>query len=71
MDSKKIGQTLRALRGDKSVQKVAHDNGISPSAVSMYEAGLRVPKDDTKVRLAAYYGVPVESIFFASEVHDK
>lgn len=64
MDSKKIGQRLRELRGERSIQKVALENGISPSAISMYESGLRIPKDDTKVKLAQYYGVPVESIFF-------
>ncbi len=65
MNTKNIGKKLRALRGSKSVQTVAKENGISPSAVSMYESGLRVPRDDVKVRLANYYGVPVESIFFA------
>lgn len=65
MNTKNIGKKLRELRGSKSVQTVAQENGISPSAVSMYESGLRVPRDDVKVRLANYYGVPVESIFFA------
>ena len=50
MDSKKIGQRLRELRGERSIQKVALENGISPSAISMYESGLRIPKDDTKIR---------------------
>ena len=65
MDTKKIGNKLRELRGSKTVKTVAEDNGLSMSAVCMYESGLRVPKDDIKIRLAKYYGVQVESIFFA------
>ena len=64
MNKKRIANRLKSLRKGKSVREVAKDVGISPSALCMYEAGLRVPRDDIKVRLAVYYGETVASIFF-------
>lgn len=64
MNSKKTGSILTALRGDKTQEEVATANGISLSALSMYEQGNRVPRDEIKVRLAAYYNKSVEEIFF-------
>ena len=39
--------------------------GVSFSALCMYETGRRIARDEVKLRLAGYYGVPVEDIFFA------
>ena len=64
MDTEKIAQKLVSLRGNKSLKEVAEANGISISALSMYEAGNRIPRDEIKVRLAKYYGSTVEDIFF-------
>ena len=36
-------------------------------AISQYESGARVPRDEIKVRIAKYYGVSVESLFFTEE----
>ena len=66
MDSKKIGDILSALRGDKTQEEVATANGISISALSMYEQGNRIPRDEVKVRLARYYQKSVEEIFFTN-----
>lgn len=60
-----IGMKLRALRGSKSQQQVADDLGITKSALSMYERNQRVPRDEIKVRIAAYYNVSVSEIFYA------
>ena len=65
MDAEKIARKLVSLRGDKSLKEVAEANGISVSALSMYEAGNRIPRDEIKVRLAKYYGSTVENIFFS------
>ena len=43
---------------------VADYCGISVSALSMYENGDRVPRDEIKVKLARLYGKTVESIFY-------
>jgi transcriptional regulator with XRE-family HTH domain len=67
VDSKQIGQRLRALRGEKSLDVVAEDIGISRSALNMYELGDRVPRDQRKILLAEYYGVSMEQLFFSKE----
>ena len=59
-----IGKRLQKLRGNTPRDKVATDLGISISAISMYESGHRIPRDEIKIKLADYYGVTVESIFF-------
>lgn len=64
MNSAIIGQRLVQLRGNKTQLEVSKAVNISISALSMYELGLRNPRDSVKVRLANYYGVTVESIFF-------
>ena len=64
MQREKIGQALRDLRGDKSRDEVAKALKISKSALAMYERGERVPRDEVKLRIATYFHVPLESIFF-------
>lgn len=70
MDAKKIGETLRSLRGNKTAKEVAGEIGISVSAVYMYENGERIPKDEVKIRFSKYYKKSIESIFYTGEVHD-
>lgn len=65
MDAKKIGERLVRLRGDNSIVKTANELNISPSALSMYENGERIPRDNIKIRIAAYYNKPIQDIFFA------
>lgn len=59
-----VGKKLRELRGDKSRDKAAADIGISSSALGMYECNKRVPRDEIKKRIADYYGVTVQHLFF-------
>lgn len=65
-----IGARLRSLRGDTPRAVVADAVGISVSALQMYENGARVPRDQTKMALAEYYGTTVTAIFFSQETHD-
>lgn len=65
MDRRGIGERLRTLRGDKTISSVSKDLSVTDMAVSLWERGERVPSDDMKVRIAAYYGVPVYDLFFA------
>lgn len=65
MDAHRIGKRLVALRGARRREEVAKAVDVSFSALCMYETGRRVARDEVKLRLADYYGVPVESIFFA------
>ena len=65
MDAMKIARRLIDLRGNKSQEEVAAAVGISRSALAMYEAGGRIPRDEIKVKLARYYDSSVEAIFFS------
>lgn len=64
MDSVKIGNKLKELRGSLSREELAIKLGVSLSAIQMWESGERVPRDAQKIALAKFYGVTVESIFF-------
>ena len=64
MKSSVIAERLIKLRGDKTRDKVADACGISKSALAMYELGERIPRDEIKIKLAAYYNTTVEAIFF-------
>ena len=64
MDMKQAGEKLKELRGCRTQTGVARAVGITPSALSMYESGERVPRDEVKERLCAYYRVPVASVFY-------
>ena len=66
MDKVKIGQRIAALRkerGETTIEVAAALN-ICQSALSMYENGSRVPRDDIKIRISKHFGVPVGEIFF-------
>lgn len=60
------GMKLRALRGKKTLQLVANELGITKSALAMYERDKRTPRDEIKVKIAAYYGETVQAIFFST-----
>lgn len=64
MDMKQAGAKLKELRGCRTQVGVARAVKITPSALSMYESGERVPRDEVKERLCAYYGVPVPEVFY-------
>ena len=68
--AKAIGERLRLLRGEKRMEEVSRACKISVSALGMYETGQRIPRDEIKVKLAQFYGVSIESLFFADEVHE-
>lgn len=65
MDSEKIAQTLVKLRGEHPRAEVAAALGISISALAMYETGARIPRDETKRKIAQYYKKTVSEIFYA------
>ena len=64
LNREKVAEKLIKLRGKRSQEEVATAVGISKSALSMYENGERIPRDEIKIRLAIYYNESVESIFF-------
>ena len=62
--AKEIAKMLVELRGERSREEVAKAVGVSISAISMYENGERVPRDDVKVKIANLYHKSVQEIFF-------
>ena len=64
-----IGQKLIELRGARSREQIAAALGISVSAMQMYENNRRVPRDEIKMKLAQFYNVSVDEIFFSSQNH--
>lgn len=64
-----IGLRLRNLRGKKSREEVSNDTGIGVSALTNYECGIRVPRDEAKFILANYYNVSVDDLFFNTNSH--
>ena len=59
-----MGQTLRSLRGETSRVDVAKNVGVSYHSIVAYESGRRVPGDAITVKLAEYFKVSVEDIFY-------
>lgn len=58
---------LRESRGLSQYQ-LADKLGISPSAMSAYELGTRVPRDELKAKIADYFGVSLLDLFYA-DIH--
>lgn len=67
MNRKEIGNALRMLRGSKPQTEVCEAVGIGRSALNNYELGLRIPRDEIKVKLANYYGKSVQELFFSGD----
>ncbi len=63
-----VAERLVELRGNRSRELVADAINVSVSAISMYENGQRIPRDEIKVRLADYYGTTVQDLFLILKV---
>lgn len=68
LDSKKIAEKLIGLRTEKGLtqQQLADFLGISVSAVTNYELGIRIPRDEIKIRYAKFFNRSVSDIFLIS-----
>ena len=64
-DKAVVGERLKALRGSRPQKEVADALGVTAMAISQYEAGDRMPRDEIKVKLANYYRKSVTSIFYS------
>lgn len=56
---------LREQRGLNQAQ-LAEKLGISPSAVSAYEQGRRMPRDEIRVKIAEFFGVSILDLFYSN-----
>lgn len=59
-----VAERLIALRGKMRREDVAKKIGVSLSAITMYENGERIPRDDIKIKIAKLYNKTVQEIFF-------
>lgn len=66
-----VGWKLKRLRGKRTQRDVAKAVGVSISAISSYEAGEKVPRDNVKCALADFYGTSVEQIFFDQNIDSE
>lgn len=64
MDRRKIGEKLVKLRGSRTREEVAVGAKITFRQLESYEAGIRLPRDDVKMRLAKFYDVSIEDLFY-------
>jgi len=64
MEKETTPEVLRKLRGKKTLAEVANALDISKSALSMYETGERIPRDEVKRKIATYYNRSVQFLFY-------
>lgn len=64
-----FAEKLVIARGNRTREEVAAAVGVSVSAIGMYEAGARVPRDEIKVRFASYFNTTVQELFFDEKCH--
>ena len=69
INAERIGQKIKEMRIQKemSMEQMARTLGTSQSAISMYENGERIPRDEIKIKIAELFGMSVENIFFLKE----
>ncbi len=70
MNTTKIAQRLRDLRGTSTQQSIAKALSLSQSTYAMYETGQRIPSDENKQKIAILYNTTVQAIFFNPEDHE-
>lgn len=62
-------ERLIQLRGNRSRPSIAKEIGITPQMLGMIERGERTPSLPLAKRIADYYGVSLEEIFFEENGH--
>ncbi|EOS8810579.1 helix-turn-helix transcriptional regulator [Listeria monocytogenes] len=59
-----LREKLVKLRGKRSRQDVSKDLGVTPQMLGAIERGDRNPSLNLANKIANYYNVPIEDIFF-------
>ena len=64
MNPIKIGSRIKTLRENKNISREDFCNAvnISLSALSMYETGQRIPRDEVKLRIARLLDTTIETL---------
>ena len=64
MNVMSIGDRLRYARGDRSQAEVAEAVGLTTMAISKLETDQMKPSYETMQKLARYFGLSVDRLFF-------
>lgn len=62
--NRRVAENLIKARGNRSQADVAMAVGVCQSSIANYEAGIRIPSDEIKIRLAHYFGMSLIDLFF-------
>jgi transcriptional regulator with XRE-family HTH domain len=64
---------LAELRKSKDLtqEELAEELGISASSIAMYETGNRRPPLNKAKKIADYFGVGIEELFFDDNTHES
>lgn len=67
LDAKVIGERIKKLREEQNISRsdLCSEAAISLSALTMYETGQRVPRDEVKLRLSRCLNTSLEGLFYA------
>ena len=68
MNAEVIGEKIKNLREKNNISRENFANAveISQSALSMYENGQRIPRDEAKLRIARFFNTSIEELFFTN-----
>ncbi len=68
MNAEVIGEKIKNLREKNNISRENFANAvkISQSALSMYENGQRIPRDEVKLRIARFFNTSIEELFFTN-----
>ena len=68
MNAEVIGEKIKNLREKNNISRenLANAVEISQSALSMYENGQRIPRDEVKLRIARFFNTSIEELFFTN-----
>lgn len=64
-------EKMVALRGDRSQKEIAEEIGIPVSTYAMIESGHRFPRKELQLKLARYFEVTVDELFFGENDHES
>lgn len=59
-----LGNRLKKLRGETTADVIAKEIGIPASTYRSYEADIRTPRDEIKVKICNYFAVPIQELFY-------
>jgi len=59
-----IAERLVKARGTKTRKTASEELGISYRSMTAYEQGWRRPSDKVKRKLAEYYGMSIQELFY-------